>query len=92
MSSSYNQNTSSSSATKNENTKLENSTYNILSALGKEADFLYSTVDKYIEDAKNDGRNHLVDIWNEIKNDKQKHLNMLKQCLEKEAKEKNIAQ
>ena len=39
-----------------ENTKLENSTYNILSALGKESDFLYSTVDKYIQDAEKDGR------------------------------------
>ena len=89
MSSSYNQSTS---TTGNGNTKLNNSTYNILSALGKEADFLYSTIDKYIEDARNDGREHLVDLWNEIKNDKQKHLNMLKQCLEKEAKDKNLNQ
>lgn len=28
-----------------ENTKLDNSTYNILIALGKDADFLYSTID-----------------------------------------------
>jgi hypothetical protein len=33
-------------------TRLENSTYNILIALGKEADFLYSTVETYIDDAK----------------------------------------
>ena len=33
---------------KNDNTRLENSTYNILMALGKEADFLYSTIDTYI--------------------------------------------
>ncbi len=50
---------------KHENTRLDNSTYNVLSAAGKEADFLYSTVDQYIEDAKNDGRQHLVDLWNE---------------------------
>ena len=43
-----------------ENTKLENSTYNILSALGKESDFLYSTVDKYKQDAEKDGRDHLL--------------------------------
>jgi hypothetical protein len=51
-------------------TKIENSTYNILRALGREADFLYSTVDTYIEDAKKDNREHLVDIWNEMKGDK----------------------
>jgi hypothetical protein len=37
-------------------TKIENSTYNILRALGREADFLYSTVDTYIEDANKDNR------------------------------------
>jgi hypothetical protein len=37
-------------------TRLENSTYNILVALNNEADFLYSTVDIYIEDAKEDDR------------------------------------
>lgn len=37
-------------------TRLDNSTYNILIALGKEADFLYSTLDTYIEDAKKDNR------------------------------------
>jgi hypothetical protein len=35
-----------------QSTRLDNSTYNILIALGKEADFLYSTVDTYLEDAK----------------------------------------
>jgi len=74
-----------------ENTKLENSTYNILSALGKESDFLYSTVDKYIQDAENDGRDHLVELWNEMKKDKQKHLSMLRQALEKEAKENKLS-
>ncbi len=55
-----------------ESTKLENSTYNVLSALGREADFLYSTVDKYIQDAQSDGRQNLVDLWKEIKQDKTK--------------------
>jgi hypothetical protein len=39
-------------SSKHESTRLENSTYNILMALGKEADFLYSTADTYIEDAR----------------------------------------
>ncbi|MDP8907173.1 MAG: hypothetical protein M3M88_06605 [Thermoproteota archaeon] len=76
---------------KDENTRLENSTYNILMALGKEADFLYSTIDKYIQDAEKDGRGCLVELWNEMKIDKQKHLSMLRQALEKEAQEKKIS-
>jgi hypothetical protein len=36
---------------KDETTGLENSTYNILIALGKEAKFLYSTIDTYTSDA-----------------------------------------
>ena len=71
-------------------TKIENSTYNILRALGREADFLYSTVDTYIDDAKKDNRQHLVDIWNEMKRDKEKHLQILREALEKEAKEQKL--
>jgi len=44
-------------------TRLDNSTYNILIALGKEADFLYSILDTYIEDAKRENRLPLVEIW-----------------------------
>ncbi|MGE0388727.1 MAG: hypothetical protein DA329_06900 [Candidatus Nitrosocosmicus sp.] len=72
-------------------TKLSNSIYNILSALGKNADFLYSTVDRYIEDAQNDGKDNLAEIWREIKQDKEKHLTKLRDCLEKEAKEENLS-
>ena len=74
-----------------ENTKLSNSTYNVLSAMGKEADFLYSTVDKYIQDAQSDGRQNLVELWNEIKQDKQRHLSRLKGCLEQEAKDQKLS-
>jgi vacuolar-type H+-ATPase subunit H len=74
-----------------ENTQLQNSTYNVLSAMGREADFLYSTVDKYIQDAQNDGRQNLVEIWKEIKQDKQKHLTKLRQCLEQEAKDEKLS-
>ena len=55
-----------------ESTKLKNSTYDVLSALGREADFLYSTIDKYIQDAQNDGNTQLAELWNEIKQDKQR--------------------
>jgi hypothetical protein len=69
-----------------ESTKLKNSTYNVLSALGREADFLYSTVDKYIQDAQSDGNTQLVDLWNQIKQDKQRHLARLIEFLKTEAK------
>lgn len=82
--------TSSSAASKHETTRLENSTYNILMALGQEARFLYSNIDTWIEDARKDNRPHLVDIWNEIKRDKQNHMKMLREALEKEAREEKF--
>lgn len=54
-------------STKYETIRLENSTYNILSALGKEAQFLYSTIDTYISDAEKDSRSNLVEIWKTMK-------------------------
>jgi hypothetical protein len=77
-------------STKSESTRLENSTYNILSALGKEAQFLYSTISTYISDAEKDNRPHLVDIWKTMKQDSQKHVQMLREALEKEAKEEKL--
>jgi hypothetical protein len=75
------------SSTKHQTTRLENSTYNILIALGKEAQFLYSTVDRCIEDARK-----IIDHtwWNEMKRDKEKHLKMLREALEREAKEEKL--
>jgi hypothetical protein len=84
--------TSVATSQKDENTKLENSTYNILMAMGKEANFLYSTIDTYIQDAERDGREYLVELWNEMKKDKQNHLRMLRQALEKETEEKKLSQ
>ena len=69
---------------KNENTRLDNSTYNVMVALGKEADFLHSTIDTYIADAQKENKTKLVEVWNNIKQDKQEHLDMLKNCLENE--------
>jgi hypothetical protein len=70
-----------------QNTKLDNSTYNVMAALGTEADFLHSTIDRYIEDAKSENKNELMEIWNTIKQDKQKHMDLLKGCLEKEVQQ-----
>jgi hypothetical protein len=70
-----------------QNTKLDNSTYNVMAALGREADFLHSTVDRYIEDARTENKNELLEIWNTIKQDKKKHMDLLKGCLEKEVQQ-----
>ena len=73
-------------------TNLDNSTYNILVALGTEADFIHSTADTYISDAQKENRTKLVGVWNTIKQDKEKHLQMLKGCLESEVKEGQLNQ
>jgi hypothetical protein len=66
-----------------EKTGLDNTTYDILSALGKDADFLYDDIDKYIRDAENANEFELVELWKTIRNDRQKHIDMLKDALEK---------
>ena len=78
------------SATTDETTKLENSTYNILMALGKEAKFLYSTIDTYIEDARKDNLSDLENMWKTIKQERQRHLSMLRNALDKQAKEQKL--
>jgi hypothetical protein len=75
---------------KHKSTKLTNSTYDIIRALEKDADFLYSTVDKYIDDANKDNRSDLVGVWNTIKQDKERHVQMLREALVKEAKEERL--
>lgn len=79
------------STTKDETTKLENSTYNILIALGKEAQFLYSAIDTYISDAQKDNNSELVNTWNTIKEDRKRHMDMLRSALERAAKEQKLS-
>ena len=79
------------STTKDETTKLENSTYNILIALGKEAQFLYSPIDTYISDAQKDNNSELVNTWNTIKEDRKRHMDMLRSALERAAKEQKLS-
>lgn len=66
------------------NTGLSNRAYDILRTLGKDADFIYDTIDKYIQDAEKDNRPDLVDMWKTIKQDREKHVHMLKDALENE--------
>ena len=65
-------------------TPLSNTMYDILKVMGKDAEFLFDTIDNYIEDAKNANKSELVNTWNKIKNDRLNHVNMLKEALEKE--------
>jgi rubrerythrin len=75
---------------RHETTGLDNSTFNILIALGKEAQFLYSTVDTYRSDAEKANRSDLVNMWNTIKEDRQRHMQMLRGALEQEAKDEKL--
>ena len=65
-------------------TSLSNTIYDILKVMGEDAEFLYDTIDKYIQDAQNSNKQELVNTWNKIKNDRLSHINMLKDALEKE--------
>jgi hypothetical protein len=78
------------SATKDETTRLENSTYNILIALGKEAKFLYSAIDRYIDDARKDNNSELEKMGKTIKQERENHLAMLRGALDKQAKEQKL--
>ena len=78
------------STSKDKTTKLENSTYDILIALGKEARFLYSAIDTYIDDARKDNNPELEKMWKTIKQDRERHLAMLRDALDKQAKEQKL--
>jgi hypothetical protein len=78
------------STSKDKTTKLENSTYDILIALGKEARFLYSAIDTYIDDARKDNNPELENMWKTIKQDRERHLAMLRDALDKQAKEQKL--
>ena len=55
-------------------TELTNTAYDILKVLGKDADFLYDTIETYIQDAQKANNSNLVEIWQTIKNDRKRHL------------------
>jgi len=65
-------------------TPLSNTIYDILKVMGKDAEFLYDTIDTYIKDAEDAKKQELVDTWKKIKTDRLNHVNMLKDALEKE--------
>jgi rubrerythrin len=69
---------------------LEDSIFNVITQIEKKADFLYSSVEKYIRDAEKDNRPELVKLWSTMKEDEQKHLKMLREQLVKEVKENKL--
>jgi hypothetical protein len=66
---------------------LQDSEYNVIKQLEKEADFLYSTIEKCTQDAEEDNKPELVKLWNTIKEDEQNHLKMLRKELIKAIKQ-----
>ena len=52
--------------------------YDILHAMGKDAGFLYETIDTYIKDAQSANKTELVETWQTIKKDRLRHLHMLR--------------
>ena len=64
--------------------ELSDTAYDILKVLGKDADFLYDTIENYIKDAKTANKSELVKIWQTIKEDRKRHMHLLKEALEKE--------
>ncbi len=71
----------------NQSTGLSNSAYDIMIAIGRDAKFIYSAVDTYVSDAQKENKQELVDVWNNIKKDRQRHLQMLRDELKKEISE-----
>ena len=65
-------------------TELTDTAYDILKVLGKDADFLYDTIETYIKDAQKANKPDLVEIWQTVKKDRKRHMHMLREALEKE--------
>ena len=65
-------------------TSLSNTMYDILKVMGKDAEFLYDTIDKYTDDAEKENKKELANTWRKIKSDRLNHINLLKEALEKE--------
>jgi len=65
-------------------TELTDTAYDILKVLGKDANFLYDTIETYIKDAEKANKTELLEIWQTIKIDRKRHMHLLKEALEKE--------
>lgn len=77
-------------ATTKQGTLLEDSTFNVITQIEKKADFLHSSVEKYLRDAEKDSKPELAKLWTAIKEDEQNHLKMLREALVREVKESGL--
>ncbi len=75
---------------KSEETELTDTAYDILKVLGKDADFIYDTIETYIRDAQKANKPKVVEMWQTIKNDRKRHMHMLKEALEGDSRLKLI--
>ena len=83
--------TSAQLGTRNTNERIDNCSYDIMTQTGKKADLLHSAVEAYISDAQAANRPDLVNMWNVIKQDELRHIEMLKNELGKAAKEGKLS-
>jgi hypothetical protein len=74
--------------TTKESALFEDSTFNVITQIEKKADFLYSSVKKYIRDAEKDKKPELVKLWSTMKGDEQKHPKNAAQTASKGSKRK----
>jgi hypothetical protein len=75
---------------RSESALLEDSTFNVITQIEKKADFLYTSVEKYIRDAEKDNKPQLLKLWSSIKSDEQNHLKMLREELVREVKDRKL--
>jgi hypothetical protein len=62
----------------------------VITQIEKKADFLYSSVEKYIRDAEKDKKPEIVKLWSTMKEDEQEHLKMLRKQLVWEVRENRL--
>ena len=63
-----------------EETELSNTAYDILNVLSKDADFIYDTIETYIQDAQKANKPKVVETWQTNKKDRKRHMHMLKEA------------
>lgn len=77
------------SGSKNSPALLEDSTFKVITQIEKKTDFLYSSVEKYLRDAK-DNKPELIKLWTSMKEDEQGHLKMLREELIREIRDNKL--
>ena len=64
--------------------ELSDTAYEILKVLSKETDFLHDTIETSIKEAERSNKTELVSTWQTIKNDRIRHIHLLKKAIKKE--------